>query len=487
MGKLSKERKRRKLMQVKADGPGKAANVQQSFKRPLETDMTDLPQDRGEELEDVEDELYDGKISKRDLETTVHTLTALIRTPALFHHKDFKPLRAAIHQAHSRMAEQGINTGSSLSGKISDALLDHRWRDALVALEEMRYKGQVPKLGALQRWVRDCDAAQRAGQSSGDPEMIRVLDSILRTTDPSLVPPETDSSRLIRKHQSFIPTELKGIDIVQNATQQDYSCFSGKFRVVSRQNGSERRTPNRHDFIMYTSEPGTIKLDPNQAEKVKRIDVPSVPGCFAMVDVLSAHECTQILAACFSLGFTPDVPTEGPASESVSVLADNVFWLADTELLSVIFRRCEPFLPPTVAGAPLAGINARWRIYRYVPGAVYRPHIDGAWPASGLDKDGNYQYDAYKGERWSRLTFLVYLNEGFEGGHTTYFLPSVDVGILDAFPVTPRAGTVMCFPHGDTRGSLLHEGSAVTDGAKYIIRADVLYEVRQEGEAREMT
>jgi hypothetical protein len=32
------------------------------------------------------------------------------------------------------------------------------------------------------------------------------------------------------------------------------------------------------------------------------------------------------------------------------------------------------------AGATLAGLNARWRLYRYVPGAHHRPHVDGAWP-----------------------------------------------------------------------------------------------------------
>lgn len=55
---------------------------------------------------------------------------------------------------------------------------------------------------------------------------------------------------------------------------------------------------------------------------------------------------------------------------------------------------------------------------------MYRPHVDGAWPGSGVDpKTGEYVFDAF-GDRWSRLTFLVYLNDGFEGGCTTYYTPS---------------------------------------------------------------
>ena len=41
--------------------------------------------------------------------------------------------------------------------------------------------------------------------------------------------------------------------------------------------------------------------------------------------------------------------------------------------------------------------------------------------------------------------------------------------------MSPRAGNVLVFPHGDTSESLIHEGSAVTKGAKYVIRTDVLY------------
>ena len=101
-----------------------------------------------------------------------------------------------------------------------------------------------------------------------------------------------------------------------------------------------------------------------------------------------------------------------------SVLAHNFVWLTDEPFAAAFFARVAPHLPPELAGAPtsapgprpparlriaahrcaagagpplcvrtacgagatLAGLNARWRLYRYVPGAHYRPHVDGAWP-----------------------------------------------------------------------------------------------------------
>jgi len=44
---------------------------------------------------------------------------------------------------------------------------------------------------------------------------------------------------------------------------------------------------------------------------------------------------------------------------------------------------CRPLLPQQLGGGKLAGINARWRLYRYSPGATYRPHVDGAWWVRG--------------------------------------------------------------------------------------------------------
>jgi hypothetical protein len=37
--------------------------------------------------------------------------------------------------------------------------------------------------------------------------------------------------------------------------------------------------------------------------------------------------------------------------------------------------------------------------------------------------DGKLAYDLY-GDRWSRFTFLIYLNDDFDGGATTFYTPS---------------------------------------------------------------
>lgn len=48
---------------------------------------------------------------------------------------------------------------------------------------------------------------------------------------------------------------------------------------------------------------------------------------------------------------------------------------------------------------------------------------------------------------------------------------------MNAYPVVPVMGSVAVFPHGEDHGALLHEGTGVSKGAKYIIRTDVEYDV----------
>lgn len=176
--------------------------------------------------------------------------------------------------------------------------------------------------------------------------------------------------------------------------------------MVEHTKGPERRTPNKFDFILYLSNPGTIKMEERKETAVRRLDAPNIPNCFLLANVLSHEyvniyntnqkvglplpvllgiksrltnfanylysECRQIVAATEAIGYTGDAPLVGVASESVSVLAHNFFWLADEQFLATLYDRCKAFLPPVMGGGEVLGLNARFRVYRYVPGAIYR-------------------------------------------------------------------------------------------------------------------
>jgi hypothetical protein len=78
------------------------------------------------------------------------------------------------------------------------------------------------------------------------------------------------------------------------------------------------------------------------------------------------------------------------------------------------------------------------------------------------------------------FSLLLYLNDGFEGGATTFFADDPERG---ATPLCERdrllpCGAVLVFPHGAHPGchpGLLHEGSLVLTGEKLLIRTDILY------------
>lgn len=70
----------------------------------------------------------------------------------------------------------------------------------------------------------------------------------------------------------------------------------------------------------------------------------------------------------------------------------------------------------------------------------------------------------------SYITIQLYLNEGFEGGATT-FLSSDERERLE---VVPKIGRVLVFEH-----RILHEGSRLLTGQKYTVRTDVMYKNRR--------
>ena len=276
-----------------------------------------------------------------------------------------------------------------------------------------------------------------------------------------------------------------------------------------------------------------ILADCTKRPSVVKTPLPYVQDSFLLENVLSPGECDRLIASAETAGYHPDEPVAG--QPGASILAHACVWVVDHKLERAIFDRVKPFLPTFQSGKqkgqeasddietlqPL-GLNRRFRFYRYVPGRYYRPHIDGAWPPSGFDCKGNYRYDvcdednknglqfvqkeeeASQGNegsqkpqsevniqecqpksdesknarrQLSRLTFLIYLNDDFDAGYTTFLLPAKEKeGILNAFPVNPVRGGVLVFPHG-TGAAPLHEGSPVLKRCKYVVRTEVEYYV----------
>lgn len=175
----------------------------------------------------------------------------------------------------------------------------------------------------------------------------------------------------------------------------------------------------------------------------------SQPLAFTVDDVLTPAECAALIDRIESLG-----PAAAPITTSAGfVMRPDIrnnerVMFDDPALAKDLFDRIATRVPSPLCDLRPVGANERFRCYRYLPGQRFAPHYDGAFERSDIER--------------SLLTYIVYLNEGFEGGET---------GFLD-YDVTaiPRTGSALLFQH-----HMLHEGVSVRAGTKYVLRSDVMY------------
>ena len=180
------------------------------------------------------------------------------------------------------------------------------------------------------------------------------------------------------------------------------------------------------------------------------------PLVMVVDDVMSATECDALVARIDGLSPAAAPITTTLGFEMRPDLRNNERVIFDDVALAAeVFKRLQPLIPADLCerhGPSLGravGLNERFRGYRYSEDQRFAPHFDGAFVRNERER--------------SELTVLLYLNEGFLGGATA--ICDYDLRVV------PKRGQALLFEH-----HIRHEGCAVDDGRKYVLRSDVMYQ-----------
>ncbi|MCO6459008.1 MAG: 2OG-Fe(II) oxygenase [Pirellulaceae bacterium] len=169
---------------------------------------------------------------------------------------------------------------------------------------------------------------------------------------------------------------------------------------------------------------------------------------FVIHDFLSPRECRRHIERSEAIGyetFTIDGQVFHGYRDNARLMVD------DAELAESLWQLAAEHLPPEIDSRPAAGFNPHFRYYRYTGSEAFAPHQDGS---------------VRIGQRTSKLTFLVYLATIAKGGETRFYDEDLNI----AHVVQPTVGKAIVFEH-----EIIHEGVAVDEGTKYVLRTDVMY------------
>jgi len=151
--------------------------------------------------------------------------------------------------------------------------------------------------------------------------------------------------------------------------------------------------------------------------KVNKTELEGVPEAFLLHNVLTEEECLKYIKETERLGYT-DAPIS-TGLNSARMMKDvrnnlRVMWKASPEMTQPIWERICDLIPETITTPDGVwnllkedSLNERFRFYRYDMKQSFEPHFDGCFPRSDKER--------------SHFTCIIYLNEGFDGGETTFY------------------------------------------------------------------
>ena len=168
---------------------------------------------------------------------------------------------------------------------------------------------------------------------------------------------------------------------------------------------------------------------------------------FTVENFFTRQECLDTIVRSEGVGYELAKVNTASGSRVRTDIRNNsrAFYKSD-ELAQELWLKVQPFVPAQLGNSTAISLNELFRFYRYQRGHQFRGHYDESYVRNELEA--------------SYYTFMVYLNDNFQGGDTTFRELRVQL----------RQGMALIFLH-----SLYHAGSEVTQGVKYVLRSDVMY------------
>lgn len=179
---------------------------------------------------------------------------------------------------------------------------------------------------------------------------------------------------------------------------------------------------------------------------------------FILENVLTETECDEIIFEAEDAGFKIAGFYTDDAGEATYIDTEKRrskrCILDSAGFADRLWKRIQhAVIPRLPVGLVAKRLNEHLRILKYAPGDTFVMH-----------RDGNYMTP--DGKEISQYTVLVYLNDNYEGGYTTYYNSPDGIGV----PVIPKRGSVII-----QHQSCLHSVPPLISGIKYALRTEVMY------------
>ena len=181
----------------------------------------------------------------------------------------------------------------------------------------------------------------------------------------------------------------------------------------------------------------------NTMEKIELI----ADQLFVIDDFFTVRECDDYILWSEQSGYeAAKVQLDGKQVMMKNVRNNSRITFTDQQLADRIWEKIRPYVIPRFGNSTAIGLNELFRFYKYEPGQRFKKHIDGSYIRNETEA--------------SYFTLMIYLNDDFEGGETTF----------DSHTIVPKRGQALVFEH--TRR---HAGEPILSGVKYVLRTDIMY------------